>query len=112
MAVHRCSMIGSFRRPFGQFSRAASKGGRRLWLLALILPVAACSPSSEQDMIACHSQAIQTYPQASGPFSPLLDSYEKACMAARGFRFSAARADCGRGDLYENAACYSAERAI
>jgi hypothetical protein len=82
---------------------------RRIWWFVFALPVASCSPSGEQDMVACHSEAVRMYPQNSGT---LLDSYEKACMAARGYRFSATRADCGRGDLYENAACYRAENAI
>jgi hypothetical protein len=85
---------------------------RRAWLFVLVLPVAACTPAGEQEMVACHSEAQRMYPQDTGPYSTQLDSYEKACMAAKGYRFSAARANCGRGDLYEDAACYRAESAI
>jgi hypothetical protein len=85
---------------------------RRVWLFVVMLPVAACSPAGQQDMVACHSEALRMYPHDSGPYSTQLDSYEKSCMAAKGYRFSAARSDCGRGDLYENAACYRAENTI
>jgi hypothetical protein len=117
MAGRRLSVIDRHRSASPAVdARTAVVTGRnpmgRIWWFLLALPVAACSASGEQDMVACHSQALRMYPHNSGPYSTRLDSYEKACMAARGYRFSAASADCGRGDLYEDAACYRAENAI
>jgi hypothetical protein len=76
------------------------------WLPPVALLLTACSPAGDQDMQACHQEAQRAFPSESGPHSSKLDEFEKACMVAKGYRFSAVPYDCGQGDQYENASCY------
>ena len=79
-----------------------------VWLLPIGFLLTTCGPTKEQAVGACHIDALKTYPQESAPYSFKLEDFEKACMAAKGFRFDAAPSDCGHGDLYEDANCYKA----
>jgi hypothetical protein len=78
-----------------------------VWLPAVALLLTACNRAGDRDMQACHQEAQQAFPSESGPHSSKLDQFEKACMNAKGYNFSAVPYDCGQGDQYENAHCYS-----
>jgi hypothetical protein len=54
-------------------------------------------------MQACRQDAAREVSAEGGKS----DEFAKACMVAKGYRFSAVPFDCGQGDQYENAACYT-----
>ncbi len=76
------------------------------WCFHFALLLAACRPSGEQEMEICRSDSLRMYPAGSSPYSYNLNSYVKACMAAKGYAFSTLPYDCGHGDPYEDPACY------
>jgi hypothetical protein len=77
------------------------------WPASLALLLVSCGQTGEQDMSACRRDAQHAFAAASGSEPSRLDELEKACMADKGYRFSAVAADCGQGDPYENAHCYT-----
>jgi hypothetical protein len=58
-------------------------------------------------METCRKQALRMTQAESNLSSMTLDDRVKACMAAKGFKFSALYYNCGHGDPYEDAACYA-----
>jgi hypothetical protein len=71
------------------------------------LLLAACSATGEQEMETCRKEALRITQTELHSSAMTLDDRVKACMAARGFRFSALSYNCGHGDPYQDAACYS-----
>jgi len=77
-------------------------------VVPLLLLLSGCGPSreSEADLADCHKAAIKTYSGGDGG-DPAMSDFQKSCMASKGYRFSAIAYNCGRGDLYGDAACYA-----
>jgi hypothetical protein len=79
---------------------------RAVAALPIFLLLAACDSANEQDMANCHVEALRSFSDADGGDADGLDNYEKSCMTAKGYRFSALPYDCGHSDPYRDAACY------
>jgi hypothetical protein len=69
---------------------------RPLLLLLVLVAVAACGPSQEQEqaMTQCH----KAYTQQNGV---------KNCMIDNGYHFNPVLRNCGTGDAYGDATCYT-----
>jgi hypothetical protein len=96
----------SLSRRGGRRDKRTRRQMRAAWFLPLALLLVACGRSGEQEMEACHRDALRAYPAQSSLYSNSLDEFLKACMVAKGYTFSTLRYDCGHGDPYEDAACY------
>jgi hypothetical protein len=57
-------------------------------------------------MAHCRGEALRLYSDADRSDADGLDGYQKSCMTAKGYRFSAMPYNCGHGDPYGDAACY------
>jgi len=81
---------------------------KRAWAFLIALLVAACGPTKEEAMGACHMDALKTYPEESGPYSTKLDDFAMACMTSKGYHLNILLHACsGRGDFLEDAGCYT-----
>jgi hypothetical protein len=81
---------------------------RRAAVLLAAIVLAGCLPDQAKDMAVCQSEVMRFYPTyvASNPDDPGT-RYIIGCMAAKGYDFEVAAADCdSRYPLPTQAACY------
>ena len=75
---------------------------RAVAALPIFLILAACDSADESDMAHCRAEAQHSLSDGGDG----LELYEKSCMSAKGYRFSALPYACGHDDPYGDAACY------
>jgi len=79
---------------------------RAVAALPIFLVLAACDSANENDMAHCRVEAQRSFSDGDRSNADGLEDYEKSCMTAKGYRFSALPYDCGHDDPYGDAACY------
>jgi|HubBroStandDraft_5_1064220.scaffolds.fasta_scaffold1609756_1 hypothetical protein len=75
--------------------------------LPILFLLVGCDSSDQRDMESCRSEALRISSLRDAPYADQIDDYEKSCMTAKGYHFSAVPYDCSRDDPYGNAACYA-----
>lgn len=77
-------------------------------VVPILLLLSGCGPSkeSEADLDVCRKEAARAFPESDAANADSRSDFQKSCMTAKGYRFSAIAYSCGRGDLYADAGCY------